>query len=117
MSSLTFPADENHFQASNDETIKFWETASGRGQRTVEGQVALGYSTSENLFEVRARKSSQVRIFWVYVHPRDEGWLQIGSQNLLWLPSDYRAACSPVEGGKIAIGCKSGRVLLLQGPP
>ncbi|KAK1973190.1 hypothetical protein LZ30DRAFT_611551, partial [Colletotrichum cereale] len=49
-----------------------------------------------------------------YVPSPDGVWIRNSSHNILWLPPWYRASCHAVEGSRIAVGCDSGRVLLLQ---
>ncbi|KAK3935023.1 hypothetical protein QBC46DRAFT_272617 [Diplogelasinospora grovesii] len=43
----------------------------------------------------------------------DYMWIMRDSENLLWLPSEYRPWCSGVAGSTVAIGCASGRVLMI----
>jgi WD40 repeat protein len=42
----------------------------------------------------------------------DKTWITRNNENVLWLPSEYRAACSTVVGNTIGIGVGSGRVWL-----
>lgn len=39
-------------------------------------------------------------------------WITYNSENLLWLPPEYRPSCSAVSGGMIGIGAGSGEVWL-----
>ena len=43
----------------------------------------------------------------------DGVWIMYNTDNILWLPPDYRPVCSAVTDSKVAIGCHSGRILLL----
>jgi hypothetical protein len=53
-------------------------------------------------------------------HPRHEGvglgpngdWITRNSENIIWLPSEYRPSCSAVSGRTIGIGVGSGKVWL-----
>jgi WD40 repeat protein len=40
-------------------------------------------------------------------------WVMLGSQRLVWLPPDYRATCSAVNGWNMVLGHSSGRVSYL----
>ncbi|KAK3935016.1 hypothetical protein QBC46DRAFT_225081, partial [Diplogelasinospora grovesii] len=44
----------------------------------------------------------------------DGTWITWCSENLLWLPSEYRPSCSAVVASAVAIGCPSGRVLIMK---
>jgi len=39
-----------------------------------------------------------------------EHWVAHGLENILWLPSDYRATCAAVHGNILVLGHASGRV-------
>ena len=40
----------------------------------------------------------------------DGAWIICNSENLMWLPSEYRPSCSAVSGNTIGIGVGSGKV-------
>jgi hypothetical protein len=40
----------------------------------------------------------------------DSIWIRYVSENLVWLPSEYRPSCSVVSGNAIGIGVGSGKV-------
>ena len=40
----------------------------------------------------------------------DGTWITFNSENLLWLPSEYRPSCLAVSGNTIGIGVGSGKV-------
>jgi WD40 repeat protein len=44
----------------------------------------------------------------------DRNWITRDSENWLWLPLEYRPTCSAVAVSTIAIGCASGRVLIMK---
>ncbi|KAH9226061.1 hypothetical protein K456DRAFT_1801107, partial [Colletotrichum gloeosporioides 23] len=44
----------------------------------------------------------------------DGSWITWHDQNLLWLPVEFRPACSALQGPTLAIGCHSGRVTVLR---
>jgi WD40 repeat protein len=44
----------------------------------------------------------------------DNPWVVQGTQNVLWLPSDYRATCSAAQNNVLVIGHASGHVSILK---
>lgn len=44
----------------------------------------------------------------------DGCWVMKGDKKILWLPFEYRSEASAVFGNTIAIGCKTGRVIIIQ---
>jgi WD40 repeat protein len=44
----------------------------------------------------------------------DRTWITRNSENLLWLPSEYRAHCSAISGNIIGMKSSNGRVLILE---
>jgi hypothetical protein len=42
-----------------------------------------------------------------------DAWIVRGEEQILWLPAEYRPSCWAVTGSKVAMGCPSGRVLIL----
>src|SRR5206468_867064 len=47
----------------------------------------------------------------------DGSWIAWHGRNVLWLPSEYRPSCSAVSEPTVAIGCPSGRVLVIHFSP
>ncbi|KAL7796140.1 hypothetical protein V8C37DRAFT_23337 [Trichoderma ceciliae] len=48
-----------------------------------------------------------------YGFSRDRCWITWNGNNLLWLPVEYRPSCSAVSKSTVAVGCHSGRVLVI----
>jgi WD40 repeat protein len=44
----------------------------------------------------------------------DDVWITYNSENVVWLPSEYRPACSAVSGKTIGVGAGTGRVWIWQ---
>ncbi|EGU73067.1 hypothetical protein FOXB_16423 [Fusarium oxysporum f. sp. conglutinans Fo5176] len=44
----------------------------------------------------------------------DGVWITYQCRNLLWLPSEYRPKTSAIAASTVALGCKTGRVLLFR---
>jgi WD40 repeat protein len=116
--------------ASNDETVRLWDSATGSALQTLKtdvivqylsfssdgryldsdrGQLAIGRlslsgtSSQSKFAKERARK--------IFVK---DAWVVEGMKNVLWLPSDYRATCAAVQNNILAIGHASGRVSILE---
>ena len=117
--------------ASGDKTVKIWDAASGKCVQTLE----VGGCLQEISFDATDQclhteigaivldVSSASSVAWSAVGYRrppcqgyglssDGTWITCNSENLLWLPSEYRPTSSAVTASTIAIGCTSGRVLI-----
>ncbi|KAK2035733.1 hypothetical protein LZ31DRAFT_621899 [Colletotrichum somersetense] len=95
--------------ASDDKTVKVWDTATGQCQQTL-----TDHSSLQNVFEVAIQKPNQGPNHQHHVLSQHGAWVKNGFQNIVWLPPEHRAQCAAAEGSRIAIGCRSGRVLLVQ---
>ncbi|KAL5611102.1 hypothetical protein FOBRF1_007219 [Fusarium oxysporum] len=122
--------------AGKDKTIKIWDAATGRCISTLDiGQVihhlqfdkfvSHRLHTDVGTFDVRPTTSFTVLAATSPSHSTslpqrigyglsDNGtWITYEGQNLLWLSPEYRPLSSAVSGTVVAIGCPSGRVLIL----
>ena len=52
----------------------------------------------------------------VYGLSFDNAWITRNSENLVYLPTEYLARVSAVAASTVAIGCQSGRVLIVNFP-
>ncbi|KAL0929681.1 Vegetative incompatibility protein HET-E-1-like protein 15 [Colletotrichum truncatum] len=95
--------------ASDDETVKLWDTATGHCPQTMEG-----HSRLDNIFATTIQDPSWGFYNQCNMLSQKGTWIINNSQKLLWLPPEYRASCYAVDRLKVAIGCRSGYVLLLQ---
>lgn len=43
-----------------------------------------------------------------------DSWLAVDTEDKLWLPVNYRPTCVVVQEKRVAFGCSSGSVLLLE---
>ncbi|KAK2772621.1 Vegetative incompatibility protein HET-E-1-like protein 15 [Colletotrichum kahawae] len=108
--SVAFSPDGRQLaSASNNDTVKLWDTATGQCQRTLEDHCSL-----ENVFMKTTHEPAPGANNQGQMLSQQGVWITNNSQNILRLPSEYRAASFVVDGSKIAIGCQSGCVLLLQ---
>ena len=109
--SVAFSPDSKLITSeSDDKTVKIWDAATGTCTQTLKG-----YSGAVN--------SSKFITSWLgnaedpfhhnYGIGSDGRWITRGSENWLWLPPGCRPGCSAVAACTIAIGCTSGRVLII----
>ncbi|OLN83266.1 Vegetative incompatibility protein HET-E-1-like protein 7 [Colletotrichum chlorophyti] len=120
--------------ASFDETVRLWRTDTGDCvQQTDIGTVAYRLSfkvgnshiiTDAGAITINQRSSEVVPTIsrtqdW-HSSPgrlcmsRDRCWITSDGQKMLWLPIDFRPRCWAIEGPLVAIGCRSGRVIILR---
>ncbi|KAL6716961.1 hypothetical protein ACLMJK_004874 [Lecanora helva] len=132
--SVVFSHDSKHVaSASYDKTIKIWDTSSGKCLQTL----GVGKTCSNISFDATSSfLYTETGTFNLNISSaplpaqsiadyRRQGrhdyslssntiWIIRGSENLLWLPSEYRSLTSAILTSTIAIGCSSGRVLIFK---
>ena len=113
--------------ASEDCTVKIWDTSSGECLQTLEVgralfRISFDISNSYLYTEIGTidilSGSRTLLINSEPQNPQYQGlalsadyiWITYDSKNLVWLPSKYRPSCSAVSGKTIGIGVRSGRV-------
>jgi WD40 repeat protein len=111
---------------SYDNTVKLWDSATGALLQTLEVDAAitrLSFSrcglyleTDRGLLRIQ---STYTNVFRLQPQPEcnifvKERWVTRGMENLLWLPSEYRAVCSAVQSGLLVLGHESGRVTFIE---
>ena len=128
--SVAFSHDSTWLaSASDDKTVKIWDVSSGESLKTLSVGKAL-YNISVDTTDlylhteigtIATNASSALNIIPSVTDPQnpqyqdgalssDGAWITYNSENLVWLPSEYRPSCSAVSGKTIGIGVGSGKV-------
>ena len=133
--SVCFSPDSNRVASgSDDNTVKIWDTATGACVQTLKavgratqlsfskginsrlytnlGTLDLDLESSINipLTEV----SSQHTNHYGYGIDSTNIWIVKDGKPMLWLPPEYRPETFIIAESMVAIGCRSGRVLVMQ---
>ncbi|OQE20906.1 hypothetical protein PENFLA_c015G01918 [Penicillium flavigenum] len=102
ISSVVFSPDARGLASgSEDQTIKFWDTTTGMERQTLEGRsdpISSGLNGPSTKFQISLSNT----------------WVSLGGENLLWLPTEYRAATSHTfNDDTVALGYMNGRVSII----
>jgi WD40 repeat protein len=128
--SVAFSHDSARLaSASRDTTVKIWDASSGECLQTLQiGSVLLNISfdttgsylhTKMGTIAIDASSASNMTPSATDPqNPRYQGcglssdgaWITYNSENVVWLPSEYRPSCSAVSEKTISIGVGSGKV-------
>ena len=128
VSSVAFSADSKLVvSGSGDCSIKIWDAATGREMQTL----AIGTTLRNISFDITgAHLNTDIGVVVLdtllaldtapsapaqgYGLSSDGIWTTWDSENLMWLPTEYRPQRSAVSASTVAIGCASGRVLIFK---
>ncbi len=141
---MAFSADGRLASGSGDNTVKIWDPATGHCLQTLEigtkvstlsfDVLGLYFSTDTSTIllddnldnnlddKIALSATSTHRLPPQPQQPCYRGtgissdgiWITWNGENVLWLPPDYRPSCSAIAESAVAIGCRSGRVLIFQ---
>jgi WD40 repeat protein len=128
--SVAFSHDSARLaSASYDKTVKVWDASSGACLQILSmGKTLFGISFDTTgsylhteIGTIDIRDPSGSRTLPTISEPynpqyrglalsSDSVWITYDSENLMWLPSEYRPSCSVVSGKTIGIGVGTGRI-------
>ena len=112
--------------SSDDSTVRLWDLATGAALQTVEVDVvirSLSFSSDGLYLEIDRRQLDISSLFSSNIVPRlnfvrelsvNKAWVAYKMDNVLWLPSDYRARCSAIQSNVLVLGHASGRVTFFE---
>ena len=130
VTSVAFSRDSTRLaSASLDRTVKIWDVSSGACLQTlvIEKAVynilfdATGSRLHTEIGTISINVSSALDTTPTVMKPQDpryqglglssdNAWIRYNSENVVWLPSEYRALCSAVSAETVGIGVGSGKV-------
>ena len=130
VNSVAFTRDSTRLaSASWDRTVKIWDASSGKCLQTLAIRKALsnisfdaaGSCLHTEIGTIAINASSALYMILNVTKPQDpryqggglssDGvWITYNSENLVWLPSEYRPSCSAVSKKTVGIGVGSGKV-------
>ncbi|KAL6904131.1 hypothetical protein GGI43DRAFT_311637 [Trichoderma evansii] len=138
VSSVAFSADGQRLASgSYDKTVKVWDAATGACVQTLETDLVVTYLSFDPM--TKSLLSTDIRLLNLdlpaltpaidnqstdailrgFCHSdwgisTDGVWIVKDGKRMLWLPPDYRMMAKAQVGSTIAIGCRSGRVLVMK---
>ncbi|KAK4653541.1 HNWD NOD-like receptor pc6 [Podospora pseudocomata] len=98
---------------SNDKTIKIWDAATGSCTETLKGHRHSVQSVASSLNSTLIASGSDDANPPCYGIDSDNRWITRGLENWLWLSPEYLPECLAVAASTVAIGCSSGRVIIM----
>jgi WD40 repeat protein len=135
VTSVVFSADGQRFASGSDGgTVKIWDAATGACLQTLDvGSVHqisfdpttntllstdIGLLNLDQLAPAIDDRSTKLTLQGVrhsgWGISTDGVWIVKNGKEMLWLPPDYRGAKAAIVRSTVAIGCRSGRVLVMK---
>ena len=111
--------------ASYDRTVRMWDGETGALLQTIEVDTSLrelSFNSQDShlvtdigsiILDLSSSHTIQELNWSGYGIRSDRSWITWHGRNILWLPPEYRSFMSTVRETSIAIGCYSGRVILI----
>jgi WD40 repeat protein len=111
---------------SDDQTVRLWDAATGAVLHTVRTKATV-YTLTFSIDGLYL----QTNMGAIWIHPFistniptqststsnifiKNQWIGQGEEIFFWLPTEYRSSVTAIYRNTIAIGCRSGRVLILE---
>jgi WD40 repeat protein len=126
--AIAFSKDGNTLaSASDDRTVRLWDPTTGQCRQTLEGiptMTSLSFSKdgcylnadrgiqilNSSALDTRHNLEQPTHVMFV-----NKTWVTQGTQNLLWLPPEYRdPSSSAVHDNILALGYHSGQVIVFE---
>ncbi|KAH7183439.1 uncharacterized protein B0J16DRAFT_307708 [Fusarium flagelliforme] len=129
VTSVVFSPDSRKLATgSYDDTIRIWDTETGECEEIIQlddhADVQFfeadgrGIITDRGVFSLKGDSQSHATpppsSEEQHLGCTDGTWITVEGQNLLWLPPECRNGKVAIWGSTVAIGCQSGRVLVLR---
>ncbi len=110
--------------ASDDRTVRLWDTATGAHKQTLDVDVTIHQlffssngsylHTDRGVLDITCEIASHSPPLTTLALFAKEQWIVYGSETLLWLPPDYRATSVAVFGDTIVLGHESGGLSIIE---
>jgi WD40 repeat protein len=111
---------------SGDNTVRLWDSATGASLQTlkVDAMVSDLSFPKDGPYLETDKGSLNIQSFLntaISLQPQPlcnifvkRFWVTRGTENLLWLPSDYRATCAAIRNNILVLGQASGHVIFVE---
>ena len=113
--SVAFSPDSTRLASgSYDHTVKIWDANSGACLQTLEGHSSFVNSVGFSPDSTRLASGSEgnTDYYQGIGISSDRMWITYNSENILWLPSEYRPLQCTVSKNRIGIATSHGRIWL-----
>ena len=127
VSSVAFSRDGRRLaSASSDQTVRVWDGETGALLQKLKINTTLrelSFNPQDSylvtdigsiILDLSSSHSTQEPNWSRYSIRSDRFWITWNGRNVLWVPPEYRSLTSTVRETSIAIGCKTGRVILIK---